>query len=315
MADATNASVSGPVLQRIDARVVDVGGMPVRRALPTRERRLVGAWCFLDHAGPVEFDAGGGMHVGPHPHIGLQTFTWMIEGEVLHGDSLGNRQWIRPGQVNVMTAGHGISHAEDAPHDRAGRSHAVQLWIALPDAERERAPMFQHCPDLPQLARDGFDITLLVGDWLGATSPAQVFSPLLGADLRANAAAATTLPLQPGFEHAVVCLEGEIRVEGEALAPGALLYLGTDRESLRIETDAATRFLLVGGEPFGEEVLLWWNFVARNTEEMAQATNDWNHGDRFGEVRDTGLPRLVAPDVEGLRLRVSKPASEDGAST
>ena len=214
-----------PEMQRIAARTVDVGGMPVRRVLPTRERRTVGAWCFLDHAGPVEFDAGGGIHVGPHPHIGLQTFTWMIEGEVLHSDSLGNQQWIRPGQVNVMTAGHGISHAEEAPEDRAGRSHAVQLWIALPDAERERAPMFQHCPELPRIERGGFDITLLVGDWLGATSPAQVFSPLLGADLRAQAAAATTLPLRTDFEHAVVCLDGEIRVEGEPLASGTLLYL------------------------------------------------------------------------------------------
>lgn len=304
-----------PEMQRIAARTVDVGGMPVRRVLPTRERRTVGAWCFLDHAGPVEFDAGGGIHVGPHPHIGLQTFTWMIEGEVLHSDSLGNRQWIRPGQVNVMTAGHGISHAEDAPHDRAGRSHAVQLWIALPDEERERAPMFQHCPDLPHIARDGFDITLLVGDWLGAQSPAQVFSPLLGADLRANGAATTALPLRKDFEHAVLCLDGEIRIEGEALASGTLLYLGTGRESLRIECDSGARLLLVGGEPFAEDVLLWWNFVARTAEEMAQATNDWNHGDRFGEVRGTGLQRLVAPSVEGLHLRLSKPPSDAGAST
>lgn len=315
MAEDTNPSVPGPMLQRIDARTVDVGGMPVRRVLPTRERRTVGAWCFFDHAGPVEFDAGGGIHVGPHPHIGLQTFTWLIEGEVLHSDSLDNRQWIRPGQVNVMTAGHGISHAEDAPHDRAGRSHAVQLWIALPDAERERAPMFQHCPELPRIERDGFDITLLVGDWLGAESPAQVFSPLLGADLRANAAAATTLSLRPVFEHAVLCLEGEARIEGEALAPGTLLYLGTGRETLRIEADAAARLFLVGGEPFGEDVLLWWNFVARSAEEMAQATNDWNHGERFGEVRDTGLPRLVAPGVEGLHLRIPASPSDEGAST
>ena len=308
------ADTSAPAMQRVAARMVVVGGMPVRRLLPTRERRTVGAWCFLDHAGPVAFEAGGGIHVGPHPHIGLQTFTWMIEGEVLHSDSLGNRQWIRPGQVNVMTAGHGISHAEDAPHDRAGRSHAVQLWIALPDAERERAPMFQHCAQLPHVGRDGFDITLLVGDWLGASSPATVFSPLLGADLLAGGAAATTLPLRAEFEHAVLGLDGEARIEGEALAPGTLCFLGTGRETLRIETDAAARLLLLGGEPFAEDVLLWWNFVARSAGEMAQATRDWNHGDRFGEVRGTGLPRLVAPAVEGLHLRVSKSPSDDGAS-
>ena len=189
----------------------------------------------------------------------------------------------------------------------------MQLWIALPDAERERAPMFQHCPQLPRIDRDGFDITLLVGDWLGESSPAQVFSPLLGADLRAEAAAATTLPLRAGFEHAVVCLDGDIRVEGEALAPGALLYLGTGRDTLRLETDAAARLLLVGGEPLGEDVLLWWNFVARSAEDMAQATHDWNNGDRFGAVPGTKLKRLVAPDVAGVRLRSHSP--EEGAST
>ena len=303
-----------PVMQRIPARSVDVGGMPVRRVLPVRERRTVGAWCFLDHAGPVAHAAGGGIQVGPHPHIGLQTFTWMIEGELLHSDSLGNRQWIRPGQVNVMTAGHGISHAEEALKEGAGRSHAVQLWIALPDAERERAPMFQHCPNLPRIQRNGFDITLLVGDWLGASSPATVFSPLLGADLRADAAATTSLPLRADFEHAVLCLDGEIRVEGEALAPGTLLYLGTGRESLRIETDAAAHLLLVGGEPFAEDVLLWWNFVARTPQDMAQATDDWNHGERFGVMPGTGLPRLVAPEVAGLHLRHSQSASDEGTS-
>ena len=296
-----------PKMQRITAHIADVGGIPVRRALPTRERRTVGAWCFLDHAGPVDYPAGGGVQVGPHPHIGLQTFTWMIEGEILHSDSLGNRQWIRPGQVNVMTAGHGISHAEESSNDRAGRNQLVQLWIALPDGERERAPMFQHCPELPRIQRDGFDITLLVGDWLGATSSATVFSPLLGADLRADGAAATSLPLRADFEHAVVCLEGEIRVEGEALAPGALLYLGLGRETLRIECDSAARLLLVGGEPLGEDVLLWWNFVGRTVEDMVQATQDWNHGERFGEVPGTKLRRLLAPDVAGLRLRSQSP--------
>ena len=302
-----------PEPQRIAAHIADVGGIPVRRALPTRERRMVGAWCFLDHAGPVDYAAGGGVRVGPHPHIGLQTFTWMIEGEILHSDSLGNRQPIRPGQVNVMTAGHGISHAEESPNDRAGRNQLVQLWIALPDAERERAPMFQHCPELPRIRRDGFDITLLVGDWLGATSPATVFSPLLGADLRADAASVTNLPLRTDFEHAVVCLEGGIRVEGEALAPGTLLHFGIGQDTLRIECAATARLLLVGGEPFGEDVLLWWNFVGRTAEDMVQATRDWNHGDRFGQVPGTTLPRLVAPDVAGVHLRSQ--SSGQGAST
>ena len=304
-----------PIPQRIAAHIADVGGIPVRRALPTRERRMVGAWCFLDHAGPVDYAAGGGVQVGPHPHIGLQTFTWMIEGEILHSDSLGNRQWIRPGQVNVMTAGHGISHAEESANDCAGRNQLVQLWIALPDGERKRAPMFQHCPELPRIQRDGFDITLLVGDWLGATSPAMVFSPLLGADLHAHGACATTLPLRPDFEYGVVCLEGATSVDGEALVPGALLYSAPGRDALRVECDAAARLLLIGGEPMGEDVLLWWNFVGRTAADMVQATQDWNHGDRFGEVPGTTLRRLAAPDVAGLHLRFEKSASDEGAST
>lgn len=310
---ADDSPVSPP--RRIPAHSVDVGGMPVRRALPSRGRRMVGAWCFLDHIGPARHAAGGGIQVGPHPHIGLQTFTWMMEGELLHSDSLGNRAWIRPGEVNVMTAGHAISHAEQSPLDRDAHSHAVQLWIALPDGERERAPTFQHCADLPRIERHGFDITLLVGDWLGAKSPARVFTPLLGADLRAGAAAESALSLRADFEHALLCLEGELRVEGEALAPGTLLDLGIGRDALRIACDDAARLLLIGGEPFEPGVLLWWNFVARTPAEIEQATRDWNAGERFGEVRDTGLARLVAPAVDGLRLRSTRSPMDQGAST
>jgi quercetin 2,3-dioxygenase len=293
-----------PVLERIETRTTEIGGgLMIRRALPNRRRRTVGAWCFLDHAGPLDYAAGAGLRVGPHPHIGLQTFTWMIEGEVVHRDSLGNEQVITPGQVNLMTAGRGICHSEDSAPGPGGRLHAAQLWIALPDAQRQRAPAFQNYPRLPLIERDGFNVSVLAGSAVGETSPAQVYSPLMAADLAAAGPAHLELPLDAAFEHAALVLAGAATVEGEALSPGTLLYLGTRREQLVVACESAARILLVGGVPFREEVLLWWNFVARRVEEMEEATRAWNQGQRFGEVRGSPSPRLVAPDVSGLRLR------------
>src|SRR3546814_740358 len=193
---------------------------------------MVGAWCFLDHAGPVNYRRGEGLAVGPHPHIGLQTFTWMIEGEVMHRDSLGYAQVIRPGQVNLMTAGRGIAHAEDATSDAPGVLHAAQLWIALPDSERQREPVFAHHPLLPTVDRDGFRVSVLAGSALGEISPVEVFTPLVCLDLSAAAAAHTSLPLDRRFEHAVMVLQGADQVGGESLGPAPLLYLGSGREGI-----------------------------------------------------------------------------------
>ena len=307
MSDPWPAAAGGPALDLLPTRATDLGqGMLVRRALPTRGRRMVGAWCFLDHVGPAAFAAGGGLRVGPHPHIGLQTFTWMIEGELLHRDSLGCEQWIRPGQVNLMTAGRGIAHAEESPAADDGRVHAAQLWIALPEAQRAMAPAFEHYARLPQLERDGCLLTLLVGDMLGARAPVAVHSPLLGVDLHARRATTLTLPLQPAFEHALLCLEGAAQIDAVRLEPGALLYLGQQREQLRLQADRDARLLLVGGAPFGEEVLLWWNFVARTPEEVQRATEQWNAGVGYGEVAGTSLARLVAPDPARLHLRAGR---------
>ena len=295
---------SGPVLELSTARASIVGeDLTVKRALPGKPRRMVGAWCFLDHAGPMDYAPDHGLTVGPHPHIGLQTFTWMIEGEVMHHDSLGNRQMIRPGQVNLMTAGRGISHAEVSPGGESGRIHAAQLWIALPDEEREREPAFQHCPQMPRIEQDGFDITVLVGSAFGQTAAPKVYTPLIGFDLQSQTAARTTLPLDPSFEHAVMPLEGSAIVGGQEVHDGELLYLGTGRDAIDIETTAAGRLLLIGGTPFGKDVLLWWNFVGRTQEDMEIATEDWNAGRRFGTVPDTGLEPLKAPPLSGLHLR------------
>jgi quercetin 2,3-dioxygenase len=297
-------SAPQPVVERLEARTTEIGGgILIRRALPNRHRRTVGAWCFLDHAGPIEFDAGGGMHVGPHPHIGLQTFTWLIEGEVVHRDSLGNEQLITPGQVNLMTAGSGITHAEDSAPGIGGRLHAAQLWIALPEQQRQRAPAFRNYPHLPLIERGGFSVRVLAGSAFGETSPAEIYSPLIGLDLASTGRAALELPLEPTFEHAALVLAGTASVAGEALAPGTLLYLGTGHQAVALRAEGTARVLLVGGTPFGEEILVWWNFVARTREEIAAATRDWNAGRHFGPVHGSPAPRLIAPDVAGLNLR------------
>ena len=292
-----------PVPQRYSSRLSVIGeDTRVARALPHRARRTVGAWCFLDHAGPVQFAPGKGMHVGAHPHIGLQTFTWLIEGEVVHRDSLGNDQVIRPGQVNLMTAGRGIAHTEDSVTDGV-RLHAAQLWIALPESERRRAPAFQNHPELPVIEQGGFRATVLAGTALGQTSPATVYTPLVGIDLAAEGAARTTLPLQADFEYAALVLRGAATVGGAALAPGEWLYFAPGRDALDVQCEAVTQLLLLGGVPFGEDILIWWNFVARTQAEMQTALDDWNAG-RFAAVR-AGSPAapLHAPSLAGTRLR------------
>lgn len=291
---------SGATLERMPARISEIGeGFVIRRVLPGKQRRMVGAWCFLDHAGPVRYEQGGALHVGPHPHIGLQTFTWMIEGEVLHRDSLGCEQVIRPGQVNLMTAGRGITHAEDAVSDAPGRLHAAQLWIALPDHARNCEPRFEHYPQLPVYQAGGFRVTVLAGQSGGLTAPTQVFTPLVALDLATENAAETRIDLDPSFEHAALVLDGEVWIDGELLIPGTLLYLGQGRSSLPVRSATAVRLLLIGGEPFGEEILVWWNFVARTHEELEQAAEDWKSGQRFGEVHGSPSPPLIMPALKG----------------
>ncbi len=289
-------------IERLTTRDTIVGeNLPIRRALPNKARRMIGAWCFLDHAGPVTVKSHDEFRVGPHPHIGLQTFTWMIEGEILHRDSLGYEQVLRPGQVNLMTAGNGISHSEESlPITAPSRLHMAQLWIAMPDSSRHMPPAFQHYPDLPVLQQDGFTITVLAGKLLDHASPVQVYSPLLGLDLACTGNNETRLPLNPAFEHGVLVLDGQIIIEGEALESGTLLYLGADRTHIKIQSLANARLLLLGGEPFAEQVVLWWNFVARSEAELIQATNDWNSSDRFGDVNGYDGERLVAPSVDAL---------------
>ncbi|MFN3304313.1 MAG: pirin family protein [Roseateles sp.] len=293
-------------VERITSHVGDVGGLPIQRTLPNRGRRTVGAWCFADHAGPATLPPERRMNVGPHPHTGLSTFSWMIEGEILHRDSLGSEQVLRPGQVNLMTAGHGISHSEESLTDRI---HLAQLWIALPDAERERAPSFQHFPVLPRFGQGGFEATLLVGEFAGQRSPVPSFTPLLGMDLVADGPAEAVLALQPGLEHGLMLLEGEVAVSPvghdavESVAPGTLLYIGPGCASVELRCAAASRLLLLGGEPWATPPLLWWNFVGREPAEMQAWAADWarEDGGRFGTVAGYTGPRIAVPPVPPLK--------------
>ena len=276
----------------IPASHADVAGLAVRRALPKPTRRLVGAWCFLDHFGPAAASAEG-PHVGPHPHIGLQTVTWLVEGETLHRDSLGSEQLIRPGQLNLMTAAAGIAHAEEST-GRSSITHGAQLWVALPERTRHGAPGFEHHESLPTVTTGSVDVTVLVGELLGARSDARTDTPLVGADLDVRPGA-TELPLRRDFEHALVVFAGRLDVEGTVVEPGSLAYLPLGRDHLGLAAGAPARAMLIGGEPLGEEVLMGWNFVARTRDELAAASRDWNaESERFGRVAST-LTRIPAP--------------------
>jgi quercetin 2,3-dioxygenase len=290
--DAGCGTPHAPEVELLPSRDATVGGLGVRRALPRRLRRTVGAWCFADHFGPAAAPAT--MAVGPHPHTGLHTVTWLAEGEVLHRDSLGSEQLVRPGQLNLMTAGHGVAHAEETLPGFSGGLHGIQLWVAQPEATRHGAADFEHHAELPSLALGPTVATVLVGEVGGARSPARADTPLVGAEL-ATTGGNTVVPLAAGFEHALVVLDGTVAVGGEAFGPGVLAYLGEGRDELRIEAPGPARALLLGGAPLAEQIVMGWNFVGRSRDEVEWAGTDWNAGaERFGTVA-SALPRIPAP--------------------
>jgi redox-sensitive bicupin YhaK (pirin superfamily) len=275
----------------------------VRRLLPLRERRMVGAWCFVDHFGPEDVRDRPGMQVPPHPHTGLQTVTWLVEGEIVHRDSLGSDESIRPGQLNLMTSGRGIAHSEMSPPDHPPAMHGLQLWVALPEDARHGEPRFEHHAALPVLPLGAATATILVGEFGGRRSPARVHSPLLGVELVFDREGAVTVPLGTGFEHGVLLMAGTATVAGAGLAPGSLLFLPVGRSDVAIEATAGTRAVLLGGEPFGEDLVMWWNFVGRSHEDIVRAREDWAAGRRFGTVVDCDHPPLPAPELPTVRLK------------
>lgn len=243
------------------------------------------------------------MGIGPHPHIGLQTVTWLLEGEVRHLDSLGSDQRIRPGQLNLMTAGRGVSHAEETPAAVAHRpQHGAQLWVAQPDATRRGEPAFEHHSELPAVdLTGGLRATVMVGEAHGLRSPARTDTPIVGLALSATAGAtapvAAPVRLEGSFEHGVVVLAGHLSVGGESVVPGELHYLAPGHDEVTVTAHAGTEALLLGGTPFPHRPFMWWNFVARDRAEVEQARTDWEHAaDRFGTVAST-LGRIAAPDL------------------
>jgi quercetin 2,3-dioxygenase len=294
-------------LEAYPSRELSLGSLTVARALPVKDKRLVGPWCFLDRFGPLSFTAGKPMDVAPHPHIGLQTVTWLFDGEVVHDDSLGSDALLRPGGLNVMTSGAGIAHAEQTPRDHTGRLNGVQLWVALLDADRRMPAAFQHVHAVPQIESRGGLVRVFAGAFNGVVSAASHHSPILGADIELHPRQTLEIPLDPSYEHAVLAVEGDCSLDGQHLDPRVLYYLGTRRSHASLSTYDGGRLLLIGGPPFPETILMWWNFVARTPEEIAQARADWEAHERFGEVSAYDGPRLSAPSL--VRLARPNPVS------
>ncbi|WP_406233552.1 pirin family protein [Nocardia sp. NBC_01009] len=302
----------GPVTEFFPAREVPLGGVRgvfVERVLPQRDLPTVGAWCFLDHFGsPTVTKTGASPDIDPHPHIGLQTVTWPFDGRIRHRDSVGSDVEIEPGQLNLMTSGRGIAHSE---YKVAGAhsGHGLQLWIALPGDRTGIEPHFEQHRELPVYATPGVRAIVLIGSLGAHTSPAIAYTPLVGADVRIEPGTETTLPLEPGFEYAVLVIEGEVTVAGAEVGAGPLLYLGTERTELPLSSANGAHFALIGGEPFGEDLVMWWNFVGRSHEDIVTARNDWENRniERFADI--AGHPpeqRIPAPPLPGLHLKPRK---------
>ncbi|MFJ2442902.1 MULTISPECIES: pirin family protein [unclassified Streptomyces] len=296
--------VAEPVRELLSPRRVQLGeSTEVRRLLPNLGRRMVGAWAFVDHYGPDDIADEPGMQVPPHPHMGLQTVSWLHEGEVLHRDSLGSLQTVRPRELGLMTAGRAISHSEESPRPHARLLHGAQLWVALPDAHRDIAPHFQHHTELPVVTAPGLTATVILGTLDTATSPGTAYTPLVGADLTLAAGSESRLPLDPDFEYAVLSMSGEAEVDGVPVLPGSMLYLGCGRSELPLRAVSDAGLMLLGGEPFEEEIVMWWNFVGRSHEEIEMARKDWMESARFGEVTGYDGDRLPAPELPPVALK------------
>jgi redox-sensitive bicupin YhaK (pirin superfamily) len=287
-------------------REVPLGGpraIRVRRTLPQRARSLIGAWCFIDHYGPHDTRVGGGMDVPPHPHTGLQTVSWLFSGEIEHRDSAGVHAMVRPGELNLMTAGAGICHSEVSVSS-APILHGVQLWVALPDADRDTGRDFIHFAPTVQTMGTA-RIRVFIGELGGIRSPVHTFSPLLGAQVDLTAGATVELAVDPAFEHGVLLDQGEVDARGTALGVADLWYQSPGHNTVVLTNggEHPARVLLLGGEPFAEELVMWWNFVGRSHDDIARFRRQWQErNDRFGSVSGYPGARLPAPPLPNTTL-------------
>ena len=301
----------------LEPRDVPLGGpraMHVRRTLPQRARSLIGAWCFADSYGGDDVpEPGDGrtMNVPPHPHTGLQTVSWLYAGEIEHRDSVGSRELIRPGQVNLMTAGAGIQHSEESTPGST-RPHGVQLWTALPDAHRHVAPFFEHHVPAPIAVGDA-TLRVFVGSLHGASSTVTAFSPLVAAQLDLPPGGRVDLDVAPSFEHGLLVDSGAPTLDGVTVPRHHLAFAAAGPSTLAIAAgDQPVRALLIGGVPLGESIVMWWNFVGRSHEEIVAFRERWqrdvvqgvDRGGAFGWIDgwDPGTP-LAAPELPNVRLR------------
>ena len=304
-------------IEVLTPRDVPLGGpraMRVRRTLPQRERSLIGAWCFVDHYGPDEVADSGGMSVAPHPHTGLQTVSWLFEGEVEHRDSAGNHAMVRPGEVNLMTAGRGISHSEVSTAATTAL-HGVQLWVALPEASRDVEPGFaHHAPSLVTGA--GWEGRVFLGSLLGETSPVATYTPLLGAELHLDPGATLDLRVDDTFELGFLVDRGVLQVDECEVKQDQLAYVAPGRTTVTLTAgDEPVRVVVLGGPPFGEQIVMWWNFVGRSHDEIVAFREEWQgqiadaatgqdvRPGRFGVVIEEPLPPIPAPALPNARLR------------
>lgn len=317
---SSDAHAGGAGVERLEPRDVLIGPrQAVRRVLPNKDRRMIGAWCFLDHFGPEDITGKVGMRVPPHPHAGLQTVTWLLAGEVLHRDSLGSEAVVVPGQLNLMTSGPGISHSEESPVGHSALMHGLQLWVALPDEARHVAPRaFTQHRDLPVVDLPGLRATVVVGEFGDAASPALAYTPLLGVEVRVEGS--VTFPARSSFEHGVLAIDDGLVVEGERLGASELAYVGEGVDAITVASPDGSprRGFLLGGEPFAEELVMWWNFIGRSHEEIVAFRDAWNDGPSsapapaapgsgeggpFGVVAGFAGDRLLAPPMPNTRLR------------
>ncbi len=303
------ACVASPFAGVLHPRVVPLGGpraILVRRTLPQRERSLIGAWCFADHYGPHDVRGRAGMDVPPHPHTGLQTVSWLFSGEVEHRDSAGVHVIVRPGELNLMTAGAGICHSEVSTAATTVL-HGVQLWVALPGADRDSGRDFTHYVPEPRSVA-GATLRVFLGELAGDRSPVHTFTPLLGAQIDLDPAAHLSLEVDPAFEHGVLLDQGGVEVAGTALAVADLAFqaAGSDRLEVVNRGQSPARALLLGGPPFPEQLVMWWNFVGRSHEDIASYRQMWEDQDaRFGAVQgyQGAVSRLPAPPLPNVTLR------------
>ncbi|MFL6155315.1 MAG: pirin family protein [Marmoricola sp.] len=296
-------------METLSPREVPLGGlraMTVRRTLPQRQRTFIGAWCFVDHYGPDRVGTGQGMVVPPHPHTGLQTVSWLFSGEIEHRDSAGFQTVVKPGEVNLMTAGRGISHSEYSSPDTT-TLHGAQLWVALPDEARHVAPTFEHYSP-PTVGDDTWRARVFLGSTLGSRSPVTTYTPLLGAEIRMVAGTTLRIPVDRDFEHGVLLDTGAVTVDGKPLEVNELGYLPPGQDEIEIVAHGDALLLLLGGPPFGEKIVMWWNFIGRDHDEVARYRADWQQlletgtSERFSLPAADLMPPIPAPVLPNARM-------------